>query len=102
MLQQVLLGEFVKNKLEDLWNKVEEKLWNAVLNSVFPGAAEVIKLGLKGVMFLVDIGGFNMDAINEAYYQMEAAVALENGLRNVIKNGKPDYFRYEMLGGYDA
>ena len=38
--------------------------------------------------------GFNLDACNEAYYQLEAAVGLENALRNVIKNTSPDYLRY--------
>lgn len=98
MLQRVLVGELVNGVAEDVWNRVEEELWKTIVNAVFPGAADVIQLGLKGVMLLVDGLGFNMDAINEAYYQLEAAVGLENALRRVIQNEKPDYFRYEMLG----
>ena len=98
MLQRVLVGELANSVAEDVWNRVEEELWKTIVNAVFPGAADIIQLGAKGIMLLVDVSGFNMDAINEAYYQLEAAVGLENALRRVIQNEKPDYFRYEMLG----
>jgi hypothetical protein len=101
MLQQVLLREFVSDKIDDLLDKAVEKLWKSMVNSIFPGLAEVIQLGAKGILLLVDAAGFNMDAINEAYFQLEAAVGFENALRNVIQNKKPDYLRYEMFSESD-
>ena len=96
VLESLIAKKFVDDKSEDIWKALDDEIWKAVLGSAFV-KIELAQLALKGVMFLVDTG-YNLDAINEAYYQLEAAVGLENALRNVIKNGHHDYFRYELIG----
>ena len=94
MLAMVFANEFAAATMEDLWLEYAEVAWEAVITSVFP-YYKVVELGVKGVMFLAN-AGFNLDARNEAYYQLEAAVGLENALRKVIKDTMPDYFRYTL------
>ena len=92
LLKKIVLQEFAYSTMEVLWNDFQEEAWKFVLGSVFP-QVKFADLTIKGAMFLANMG-FNLDACNEAYYQLEAAVGLENALRNVIKNTLPDYLRY--------
>lgn len=92
MLKKVLIQEFSASTMQVLWNDFKDEAWKIVLGSVFP-QVEFVEFTVKGMMFLANMG-FNLDACNEAYYQLEAAVGLENALRNVIKNTLPDYLRY--------
>ena len=92
LLKNIVVQDFAYSTMEVLWNDFQDVAWKAVLESVFP-QVKFADLTIKGVMFLANMG-FNLDACNEAYYQLESAVGLENALRNVIKNTLPDYLRY--------
>ena len=92
LLKKIVVQEFASSIMEVLWKDFQDEAWKAVLGSVFP-QVKFADLTIKGAMFLANMG-FNLDACNEAYYQLEAAVGLENALRNVIKNTLPDYLRY--------
>ena len=94
MLAKVIAKEFAASTMEDLWLEYAEVAWEAVITSIFP-QYKVVEMTVKGVMFLAN-AGFNLDARNEAYYQLEAAVGLENALRKVIKNTLPDYLRDDL------
>ena len=94
MLANILIGEFATDTADDILKQFVEDVWELTIKKIFPQYM-VIDLTIKGIKFIGN-AGFNLDNRNEAYFQLEAAVGLENALRHVIKDTLPDYLRYDL------
>lgn len=96
MLEDIVSLKLVDFTIKQLWDDFCEDAWKGLLKVIFP-QVELVTIAAKGMMFLADIT-FNIDACNKAYYNLGAAVGLENALRKIIKNTLPDYLRSDCKG----
>lgn len=82
------LAEGAKLGFEKAVNNIEEEIWTEVVSAI-PGG-EAVFLGAKGGKVLVNYI-FSTDALNKAYYTLEADVLWEDAVTKALKTARNNY-----------
>ena len=88
-MEEILLGTFAEKTAENVIEFAVDLFWDKVVVAACPAIA-IGLLAAKGVLLLAD-GAFNLSAVNGAYYQLYAAVQVENAIRDVVNGKQEDY-----------
>ena len=88
-MESILLKEFVHETAKDFRNEFVNKAWEKIATAIFPQAMAV-QFAVKGVVVLGD-SLFKLDATNQAFYKLRAAVGLEDATRRILESGTFDF-----------
>ncbi len=94
LLAEIAGKELLDSTVDMITQRCMDVIWDTVIKSIFP-ELDAAMIAAKGILFLGN-EFFNIDACNEAYYQLKASVGLESAIRSVMKDHLPDYFRAEI------